>query len=283
MTSVDGAVQQTRNQARRAAANPWLRFAQRLGYVVRGLLYGVMGALALGVALGLGGPATGPEGSLAFLVDNPARTPLLIVFGLGLAAYAVWGLVRAILDPFHRGSEPVGIAERLGFAWSGLTYGVLAVVVGQLLAWGGRARPEADGTHVIVAATLAWPGGGWITGAAGMIALLMGLSQFIEAYRAGFRKYLKRERMDRVERAAADWLGRWGMLARGVTFSVLGFLLMQAGLHHDAERASGFGGAFVFILAQPLGRPLTVLVALGFIALGLHSLAQARWMRLLGD
>jgi hypothetical protein len=45
----------------------------------------------------------------------------------------------------------------------------------------------------------------------------------------------------------------------------------------------GFGGAFLFLLVQPFGRVLCAVVALGFVALGLHSFACARWIRLLGS
>jgi len=54
-----GAGSQVKHRARsanrvlkEAAANPWLERLGRLGYVVRGLLYGVMGILALRLALG---------------------------------------------------------------------------------------------------------------------------------------------------------------------------------------------------------------------------------------
>ena len=49
------------------------------------------------------------------------------------------------------------------------------------------------------------------------------------------------------------------------------------------EKVQGFGGAFLFLLSQPYGRWLLGIVALGFIALGLHSFACARWVRLLGS
>jgi hypothetical protein len=73
------------------------------------------------------------------------------------------------------------------------------------------------------------------------------------------------------------------MFARGVLFFVIGWFLVQAGLHHDAGQVQGFGGAFMFLLGQPFGRVLLGMVALGFVALGLHSFACARWIRLMGS
>jgi hypothetical protein len=45
----------------------------------------------------------------------------------------------------------------------------------------------------------------------------------------------------------------------------------------------GFGGAFMWLLTQPNGHLVLGIVALGFIALGLHSFAAALWIRLLGS
>ena len=56
-----------------------------------------------------------------------------------------------------------------------------------------------------------------------------------------------------------------------------------AELGHDPGQVQGFGGAFMFLLAQPFGHLVLGVVALGFIALGLHSLASARWIRLMGS
>jgi hypothetical protein len=116
----------------------------------------------------------------------------------------------------------------------------------------------------------------------GLIAIGVGFGQFLEAYRATFKEDLKGAEMTEAERVNAVRLGRFGMFARGVTFVVLGWFVVQAGIHHDPAQAQGFGGAFAFLLAQPFGRVILGVVALGFVALGLHSFACARWIRLMG-
>jgi uncharacterized protein DUF1206 len=123
--------------------------------------------------------------------------------------------------------------------------------------------------------------GGIVTELLGIIAIGVGIGQFVEAYRATFAKDLKAAEMSESERKLAIGLGRFGMAARGVTFVVIGWFLIQAGIHHDPGKATGFGGAFLFLLSQPYGHLLVGIIALGFIALGLHSLACARWVRLL--
>jgi hypothetical protein len=272
----------TGRTARRLASHPWLLAAERAGYVARGVLYGLMGLLALGVALGIGGRPLDQRGGLVFLADNGLGRAVLVAFIVSLAGYALWGLVRAVFDPLRRGSDPTGLAQRLGYLWSGFSYAVLVVFALQLFLGGSRADAGADPVQGAVAGILRQPAGGWLTVGAALVAAGCGLAQFVEAYRAGFRRDLQRWEMTPEERRAADLLGRFGLFARGITFLVVGWFLVQAGLHHDPARAHGYGGAFVFLLDQPLGRWLLGFTAAGFVALGLHSFACARWVRLLG-
>lgn len=271
-----------RGLVRRAAASDWLELLERIGYVVRGLLYAVMGLLALGLALRVGGTATDPSGIMMALTSNPIGRPLLVVVVLGLAAYSVWSFVRAIFDPLHRGSDATGIAERLGFMWSGFAWAALVVFALNLMA-GGAWPAASDSTQALVRSVLTYPAGSLVATLVGVVTIGVGLGQFAEAYQAIFRKDMKRQEMPQAARKAAVWLGRVGMFSRGVTFTLVGWFVLQAGLHRNPAGAHGYSGAFTFLLSQPYGHLLLGIVALGFVALGLHSLALARWARLLGS
>src|ERR1700730_13854409 len=119
-------IQAGNNAVKRAAANPALELLERLGYLVRGALYAVMGLLALKIVLSVaGGQATDLTGSLVVLVSNPFGKLVLIVAAIGLAAYSLWGFTRAIYDPLHRGRGAGGYAARLGFATSAISYAAI--------------------------------------------------------------------------------------------------------------------------------------------------------------
>ncbi len=269
------------NAVKQAAGNPLLQLLERLGYVVRGALYAVMGLLALGIAVSVGpGQTTDLSGSLVFLTGNPFGKLVLIVAAIGLAAYSLWGFIRAIYDPLHRGSGASGYAARLGFVSSALSYAAIVILALQLLA--GSGAPSGDSTQKTIASVLTHPAGGALTILIGLIAIGVGFGQFLEAYRATFAQDLKGAEMSQSERTWAIRFGRFGMIARGVTFLVIGWFVVQAGIHHDPAQAQGFGGAFQFLLGQPFGRVLLGVIALGFVALGLHSFACARWIRLMG-
>ena len=281
MASAHTVARRARSATERTASSRGLELFERLGYIVRGVLYATMGTLALGVAVGSGGSATDPAGSLAFLTNNRAGKFLLVAVIVGLGAYACWGFVRAIFDPLHRGDDPPGLADRLGFTWSGIAYTSLVLFAFRLLA--GNSPGHRDATQSAIASVLSWPAGKWLAIAIGLIAVAVGIGQFVEAIRASFKKDLKRMQMKKWEKKLVDNLGRVGMLSRGVTFTLVGWFVLQSGLHEDASRAHGYGGAFVFLLEQPYGQVLLAMVAIGFIALGMHSLACARWIRLLSE
>jgi len=271
-----------KNAVKRAAANPLLELLERLGYAVRGALYAVMGLLALAIALGAGGgETTDLSGSLVFLTGNPFGKLVLIVAAIGLAAYSLWGFTRAIYDPLRRGRDASGYAARLGFVTSALSYAAIVFFALQILA--GSVGASGDSTRKTIASVLTHPAGGGLTILIGLVAIGIGLGQFLEAYRATFKADLKGAEMSASEQRIVVGFGRFGMFARGVTFVVIGWFVLQAGVLHDASQAQGFGGAFLFLLNQPLGRLLLGVVALGFVALGLHSFACARWIRLMGS
>ena len=198
----------------------------------------------------------------------------------GLVGYSAWGFIRAVFDPLRRGSDPTGVAARLGFAWSGLSYAGLLMFTVQLMLGKTRGN-DSDSISNAVATVLQRPLGSWLALVAGLVAVGAGLAQFGDAYRASFKKDLHRHAMSRAERVTADTLGRFGMISRGVIFTMLGWFIVEAALHRDAARAQGMGAAFQVLATQPAGHLLLAIVALGFIALGLHSFANARWIKML--
>jgi hypothetical protein len=273
-------IQSGNSAVKRAATNPVLELLERLGYVVRGALYAVMGLLALRIVLSVaGGATTDLTGSLVVLVSNPSGKLVLIIVAVGLSAYSLWGFTRAIYDPLHRGSDASGYLARLGFVTSAVSYAAIVLFAIQLLA--GSGATTNDGTKKTIASVLTHPAGGALTILIGLVVIGVAVGQFLEAYRATFARDLKGAEMSATARDIAVKLGRFGMFARGVIFLIIGWFVVQAGIHHDPAQTQGFSGAFVFLLAQPFGRILLGIVALGFVALGLHSFACARWIKLM--
>ena len=74
----------------------------RAGFVARGLVYGIIGLLALKLAIGSGGKATDQQGAMRTLAQQPFGKVLLLALAVGLAGYAMWRFTRAALGRARR-------------------------------------------------------------------------------------------------------------------------------------------------------------------------------------
>jgi hypothetical protein len=85
--------------------------------------------------------------------------------------------------------------------------------------------------------------------------------------------------MSRNERQVLISAGRFGLIARGIVFSLIGLFLIQAAILSDPNHAKGFDGALLALIQQPYGPILFGIVAVGLIAFGIYSMLDALWIR----
>ena len=74
---------------RKSAQSALFEWLSRAGFVARGVIYGIIGILALQLALGAGGKATNQQGALRTIAQQPFGKLLLILVAIGLGGYAV--------------------------------------------------------------------------------------------------------------------------------------------------------------------------------------------------
>lgn len=263
--------------------SPLVESLTRLGYVVRGIIYVVIGILAFQVAIGNGGALADPQGAVAAIGETPGGGIVLYAILIGLIGYALWGVIRAVFDPLQKGNNLKGIAERLGFAASGLSYGLLAAATFGLISGSANAArngAQAAQTQQTAASILSQPWGVWAVATAGLIGIGIGLLQIIKGLRGDFDLRFQPYALSSDEQKWFDRLGRFGTAARGVVFTLIGLFLFLAAYHHDANQAQGFNGALAVLLQQPYGPWLLGIVALGLIAFGVYSGMSGLWLRL---
>ena len=75
-------------------------------------------------------------------------------------------------------------------------------------------------------------------------------------------------------------LGRIGFAALGAVNVVIGIFLIIAAVRHNAGEAKGIGDALSTLAQRPYGGALLGAVALGLIAYGVYTFAEARYRRL---
>jgi hypothetical protein len=255
----------------------------RLGYVVRGLLYGVIGVLAIKVALGSSGRFADPQGAIAAIGTTQWGHILLYIILAGLIGYGLLGLIRAFVDPPSTGSDPKGVAERIGFAVSGISYLLLGYATLNLIrGTAAAARNGAQGQQLRQTAgmVLAKPWGPFVIGLLGAVVILVGVAQIVRAGRRDFGRQFRPFVFSAPHRRSLDQIGRFGVAARGVVFALVGVFLFQAAYFHDPKRAQGIDGVLASFLHQPYGVYLLAVVALGLIAFATYSALAGLWLRL---
>jgi hypothetical protein len=278
-TSVDVAKSKVQEHAKEIPRSPWVEGLARIGYLVRGFLYIVVGIVAVQVALGSAGQASDKRGAIELIGIQPFGKFLLVLVVIGLIGYSLWGFVRAIFDPLRRGTDPKGLAQRVGYLVSGIAYGALVPPTIDFIMGMGQGG-NSQSTQDMTAKLLSLPFGQWLAVVVGLVSMAGGLGQIWTGIVADFKKDLKREEMSPTEFTWTVRVGRFGSIARGIIFAMLGFFIVEAALRYDPKEARGLDGALRTIAQQPYGPWLLLFVALGLVSFGVYSALCARRMRI---
>jgi hypothetical protein len=252
----------------------------RAGFVARGITYGVIGALALAIALRAGtmGAAANQQGALALIARTPVGGAALVVISAGLLAYAVWKLTQAIRGRRPEGGGATKLWERVSDAAGGLAYlAFFAVAVEVLTGSSGNSSGE---TRHAAAGVLGWPGGEMIVGTAGALLIAISLNQLWDAVRGGFADEIKTEQMGAGARRVLMVLGRVGLASRAIVFALIGYFLVRTAIDYQPSSAVGVDGALARLHHEPLGPWLLGLIAAGLLTFAAFSLMEARYRRL---
>lgn len=245
----------------------------RFGYGARGVVYIVVGALALLAALGHGGRAGDSKDALRAVMAGPFGAAVVGLIALGLAGFALWRLVEGITDADRRGTSAKGLAVRGAHLISaGLYLGLAASAASLSL---GLGMSGGDGVHDGTAWLLSKPFGRWLVALVGLAVVGGGFGFLGKAWRGDVTDRLAIDPQARDRWAGP--IGRFGYAARGLAFLIIGGFLVAAAWHQRSSDAKGLSEAFALLRAQPYGWILLGLVAAGHAAFGAFGLIQARY------
>jgi hypothetical protein len=203
-----------------------------------------------------------------------------VLLGLGLLGYAALRAVQAVFDPERRGRSLFMVLVRIGEAFNAVGHA--------LLAWGAfnlqRGRPapltgDAQ-TRQLARQTLALPFGDGLVGLAGGIILAVGLSLTVRGIIG--KNVCGDLVLDRVPRPWCRAIAatiRFGRIAQGVLFTVIGCLFIIAAWDRAPHEARGPAGALQLLGRYENGQLWVALIAAGMIAVALSCLFDALWRR----
>lgn len=259
---------------RRAGKSPWVEGLGRAGLVAKGVLYAVIGILAIQVALGGREQKPDRQGALRAIAEQRFGKGLLILLAAGLAGYAAWRLAQALLDRDNEGEGWQGLAKRAGSLAKAGWYGTLCgLTISTLVGNGGGGGNEQKTT----AGVFDRPLGRYVVYAAGLAFLGAAVFNGYRAITCKFNKSLKTRTMSKAEEAAANGLGILGHVARFVIFGLIGLFLLRSAWEFDPKEARGLDGSLLELSQQPYGGVLLGAVGVGLISYALYCFVQARY------
>ena len=241
------------------AESRWVERAGRAGYVAKGVIYGLIGVIALQAPLGLEEEPGGPQGALRMVAQQPFGELLLLALAAGLAGYALWRLAQALFDTEDDGTDPKGLAKRLSYLARAGLYGFFAfsafALVAGLGSSGGNEQQEA-------ASVFDLPLGRWLVGAVGLGSSARGL-QRLPVADEGLPQAPPRARGLAEGARLGDRSRRRRPRRARRRLRLIGIFLVRAAWEYDPSEAKGIDGALLTLAEAPYGPAVLFAVGAG--------------------
>jgi Domain of Unknown Function (DUF1206) len=282
-TSVPGEVQKAVHR------HPAVIGVARLGWVAKGIVYAMVGVLAVPIVIqGLeddrarnGGGEASQLGAVTEIAGSPLGVFALWVVAIGLMLYVFWRLVTVVLPAE---SSAKTWLTRAGYVVSAVTYSFLAWSAVSFATNGGRSGAETEDAKVerftreLMEASL----GRWLVGAIGVAIVAVGLYFVYKGLRAKFRDELEPTGVGPVSHESIVTLGRIGWVGRGLVMGLIGWFLIAAAVQFRAAEARGFDGSLRKVADSTLGPLVVGFAAVALILYGAFCVISAPRQRLSG-
>jgi hypothetical protein len=264
-----------RSAGRDAASSRWLQWLARSGLVARGVIYVLIGLLAVQIAFGSAGKRADTSGALHAVAKHPGGIVVLWLLAVGFAGLAIWRFAEVAYGQAGPGGRTAG--KRLGSLARAVLYAfICGSVVSFILGTGGRASGNKQSKD-LTARLMAHGGGRWLVALIGAGLAAAGIGLAVYGIRGRFIKHLHMAQMSRRAAKVVKILGVLGYVARGVVCCIAGAFLIDAAVSFNPQKAQGIDGSLLKLATTPLGPGLLVAVALGLVIFGIYSGCEARW------
>jgi hypothetical protein len=261
--------EQVEAAARDATNSGPARVLARGGLVASGVVHILIGALAISVALGLGGRAD-QSGALDAVADVPGGTIVLWVAVVALVGLAAWQWTGP-MSPRPERMVPTKVRDRVK------ALGFVAVALAALVFAAGGHSDSAKSTHTVSSWLIQLPGGIFVLMAVGIAVGSVGATSVFRGVSRHFREDIHPP--PGPVGAAVLMLGVIGYTAKGLALVIIGVLFIGGALRGDASWTTGLDGALRYLTTLPTGVWPLYFIAGGLIAHGLYLGCRAVYMR----
>lgn len=253
--------------------HPWLERIMRLGWVSKGVVYALMGFIAVVIARsGRHEEDASPEGALSVVMESPGGRALLAVVAVGLVLYSAWRLFSMAVI---RGGGIKEWLERIGYTFSGLFYGFLALTAARSL-WNGHDPERSTAVERISRALLDTGVGRVLIVVGGLVVIGVGLYFAKTSLKRDFMEELKTSGCKPGERTTIEVSGVVGHLGRAFVTLMVGSFLLAASVTANPDEARGFDRSLRHLTGSGWGTAIVMATAVGLIVYGIFCLASVR-------
>lgn len=273
----------------------YIEWMARVGYAARGVMYFILGGMAVRAAVGSVRSVTGWRGAMRELFAQPLGRVLVVAVVVGLGAHAAWSLVQAAVDPEWRARArrtPDGEsgAGRIGYRVSrlfeglfhvGLVVGALGLITGMRLH--ARTGHHESNAQRWAAVLMSLPWGVWLVGITGAGVVGFAIFELARAWRTRFDAMIPLREIRPGWRRVLVNVSRFGIAARGVVVGLVGMWLIDAAWEANARLAKGVGATLRDLRERPDGPVVFIVLAVGLVAYGMYEFVRAGWRRVGGE
>ena len=267
-TNTMTAIQMTYRNRRRAA---------QVGLVARGVLYVVIGVLALQIAFSGGSSEqASQQGALQTIAKGPFGAALVALVGVGLAGYAIWRASQFLTEKGDEDSQAKDWVKRASYLVRALIHAALSYLAFRIAF--GSGGGGGGSSQTLTARLMSVTGGRILVGLVGLIIIGAACHQAYQAFSNNFMDELETYRLSPSARTWVRRIGVAGHMGRAVVFGLIGLFLIRAAVEFNANEAVGLDGALQRLAQQPAGPWLLALTALGLFAFGVYSIVRGRYV-----
>jgi hypothetical protein len=257
------------------SSNKSIKRIAQAGFIAKGVVYFLLGVLALMIALRAGGGSTenaDKAGVLQMIKEGFGGNWILPLLGVGLLCYAAWRMV----ETYHQLSAH-GKArwKSLRYFFSGLIY--LSLAVTALRMSFNQSANNGDNQQHVASEILSKPFGQWLLGILALVIAGIGIYQIYYALSEKYRKHVQKLSLHNSASTALLTAGKIGYTARGVVWLLIAFLLMRAAVHASSSDAGDTSKALELIHDTSYGSYLIAGLGIGLIGYGIFNFVRARY------
>jgi len=263
---------------RRAATSNAMSVLARVGLAARGVMYGLIGIIAVQIALGSTRRQADRSGALRLVAATPFGSVILWLLVIGFAGLTLWRLSEAAWGA--AGPDGRKASQRVANLGKAVIYGVITWGILKFALGLGVPASSNKQSRDLTAVAFKHAGGQVAVAVAGVVIAGAGLYLAYQAYREKFRRELRMGSASPPTRRVVTWLGKAGGIARGVVFVTIGIFLIVAAVDAKPGQAKGVDSALVTLAHTPAGPWLLGVVALGLVLFGIFSCCEARWRQI---